>query len=215
MQLLVILMTMNTVTDNLSITVSEMRSLEEKAFARGVTVLELMERAGKECASIIETKQGTGNRTLIFCGPGNNGGDGFVCARYLAAKNEVFVVMPVELKTDTSKTNCKLALDSGIKFIGMGEAVTVRADIIIDALLGIGAKGALHGSLKEACKIINSLDSFIVSIDVPTGMDAETGECNLDAVKPNATICIHAPKTGEIKAGKNKTGELWIADIGL
>jgi len=192
-----------------------MRSLEEKAFAGGVTVLELMERAGKECARIIETERGTGNSILIFCGPGNNGGDGFICARYLAAKNDVLVIVPIEPKTGAAKINYKKVLESGIKFIGMNEAAKVRADIVIDALLGIGAKGALQGPVKEACKLINSLDSFVVSIDVPTGMDAETGECDLDAVKPNATICIHAPKTGEIKAGKNKTGELWIADIGL
>lgn len=197
-----------------ALSVEEMRKLEERAFADGITVLELMERAGKECAKLMESKCGTGNRILVFCGPGNNGGDGLVCARYLAEKNDVAVVMPAEAKTDAAKTNRKRAEDAGIRVIGLEKAKTMKADIVVDALLGVGTKGALRGGIKDGCILINSLKAYRISIDVPTGMDADSGECDSDAVKPDATICIHAPKTGEVKARK-KTGELWIADIGL
>lgn len=191
-----------------AISVEEMRKLEEKAFASGIAVIGLMEHAGRECASLIESKRGTGNRILIFCGPGNNGGDGLVCARYLAGRNDVVVAMPIEPKTDAAETNHRRALDAGIRIVGLEEAGKMEADIVVDALLGIGAKGALRGPIKDACLLINSAKAYKISIDVPTGMDAESGECDADAVRPDATICIHAPKTEE-------TGELWIADIGL
>jgi hydroxyethylthiazole kinase-like uncharacterized protein yjeF len=197
-----------------AISVGEMQEIEEKAFASGITVLELMERAGRECAKLIESKRGTGNRIVIFCGPGNNGGDGLVCARYLAEKNDVAVVMPIEPKTDAAKANRKRAEDAGIRIVGPEEA-KMKADIVVDALLGIGAKGALRGKIRDGCILINSLKAYKISIDVPTGIDADSGERDLDAVKPDATICIHAPKTGEMKAGKRATGELWIADIEL
>jgi len=197
------------------ISVSQMRKLEEKAYSEGVTVLELMERAGKQCANLIESKLSTGKRILIFCGPGNNGGDGLVCARHLSEKNEVTVVMLIEPKTEAAKTNYNKVEDIGISIVDLEEAKEIDADIVIDALLGIGAKGALRGKIKDACILINSIKAYNVSIDVPTGMNAETGECDPDAVKPDATICIHAPKTGEVKAGKNRTGELWVVDIGL
>ena len=198
-----------------SVSVKEMRELEENAFASGITVLELMERAGRECAGLIESKRGTGNRILIFCGPGNNGGDGLVCARYLNEKNKVVVAIPIESKTDAAKTNYRRAEDAGIRIISLEEAGNMEADIVVDALLGIGTKGTLRGEMRDACVLINSVKAYKISIDVPTGLDAEGGERNSDAVKPDATICIHAPKTGEVKAGKQVTGELWIADIGL
>ncbi len=194
----------------------EMRELEEKVFAKGTTVLELMECAGKECVRLIEEKLGTGKRILVFCGPGNNGGDGLVCARYLCKSNKVIVVMPLEPKTDAAKRNLQLIEKEKINIITqLRDAEKLRCDIAVDALLGIGAKGTLRGPVKNVCRFINSLETYRVSIDVPTGMDAETGSCDPDAVRADATICIHAPKTGEIKAGKEKTGELWVADIGL
>ncbi len=193
------------------ITVKEMRELEEKAFAAGITVEELMERAGKECAALIESKLGVGKRIVVFCGPGNNGGDGLVCARYLKKRNAVSVILVKEPATDAAKKNLERAREAGVRTGGGCE----RIDIIIDAVLGIGARGALRGEIKEASKIINNIEGFRVSIDVPTGMDADTGECDPDAVRPDATICIHAPKAGEIRAGKEKTGDLWVADIGF
>ena len=192
-----------------------MRALEEKAFAGGTSALELMDRAGKECARIIEERRGTGNRILVFCGPGNNGGDGLVCARYLAEKNEVTIVMPLEPRTKEAKTNFELAKAAEMKFAWMTEIVAAKPDIVVDALLGIGARPGLRGEVLDSCMLINSFDTFTVSIDIPTGMDADSGECDPNAVIPNATICIHAPKTGEIKAGGTKTGLLWVADIGL
>jgi NAD(P)H-hydrate epimerase len=97
----------------------------------------------------------------------------------------------------------------------MDEVSFYKPDVVVDALLGIGAKLPLRGEIKEAAKLINSYNAYKVSIDVPTGMDADTGETDLDFVKPDATIALHAVKTGMEKAGKEKTGEIWVLDIGL
>ena len=132
------------------LTVKRMRELEEKAFASGTTVEELMERAGRKCAELIESKLGAGKRILVFCGPGNNGGDGLVCARYLNEKNEVSVILVKEPGTDIAKKNLSRAKEAGVEI----SASCDKADIIIDALLGIGAKGALRGEIKGACRII-------------------------------------------------------------
>ncbi len=193
------------------ITVKGMRQLEEMAFASGATVEELMEKAGKRCAELVESRLGTGKKILVFCGPGNNGGDGLVCARHLNERNDVSVILVKEPSTEVARKNLEKAKEAGVEIASSCD----KADIIIDALLGIGAKGALRGEIKGACRIINGMGGFKVSIDVPTGMDADTGECDEHAVKPDATICIHAPKAGEIKAGKEKTGMLWVVDIGL
>jgi NAD(P)H-hydrate epimerase len=193
------------------ISVREMRELEEKAFSGGTSVLELMERAGKECARLIESRLGKGKKIIVFCGPGNNGGDGFVCARYLAEANDVSLVVPIEPKTEEARANHHRAEDAGIRTVKLDEAHGEKADVVVDALLGVGAMGALRGLVKGSCSMINSMKGFKVSIDVPTGMDADTGGRDPDAVRPDATICIHAPKKGVGKAA----GELWIADIGL
>jgi NAD(P)H-hydrate epimerase len=197
------------------VSVEEMRRMEGNAFASGVSVLDLMERAGRECARLIESKLETGNRILIFCGPGNNGGDGLVCARYLKQKYDVYIVVPIEPKTEAAQAKYQEAKNKQIRIISMDEVAFFKPDLIVDALLGIGARLPLRGAIKDACGLINSLDGFKVTIDIPSGMDAETGESDPDAVRPDATICIHAPKTGVIKAGEAKAGELWIADIGL
>ncbi|MBU0591805.1 NAD(P)H-hydrate epimerase [Candidatus Micrarchaeota archaeon] len=200
-----------------AISVKKMRELEENAFANGTTVLELMERAGKACADMIKNKYSARN-AIVFCGPGNNGGDGLVCARYLVDFGfGVSVILPIEPKTDATKTNYERAKSAGVVFVKLDDLQDNenRFYIVIDALLGIGAKGKLRGEIKKSCQLINSMSGFKISIDIPTGMNADTGECDPDYVEPDATIGIHAPKTGEIKAGKKKTGESWIVDIGL
>lgn len=187
------------------ISVEQMRKLEHEAFERGATVEELMERAGKACAEEIEKRLGTGIRIAVFIGPGNNGGDGLVAARYLNEKNDVVVVLVKEPKTDAAKLNYQRAREAGMEFGNVEDAV-----VIVDAMLGIGARNPLRGEIREACIMINGMAGFKVSIDVPTGVGAD-GDIDADAVRPNATICLHDCKEGCEKAG----GELWIADIGL
>lgn len=193
------------------ISVIEMRKLEERKFASGTAILELMELVGKRCAEAIEERFGAGKRVAVLCGPGNNGGDGYVCARYLKERNDVRLIIVKEPKAGAARANLERAKAEGLRIAkSIGDA-----DIIVDALLGIGARGALRGEVKEACLAINRSRAKKVSIDVPTGMDADSGECDGDAVRPDATLALHLPKTGMLKAGKGRTGELLVIDIGL
>jgi hydroxyethylthiazole kinase-like uncharacterized protein yjeF len=192
------------------ISVEEMRELEEKAFASGITVLELMERAGSECAKLIESKMGSGNKILVFCGPGNNGGDGLVCARYLQEKNQVAIILPIEPKTESAKTNLVHAKKLGIRIESDSSSVNFKPDIVVDALLGIGARGPLRGKIRESCRIINLLPGKKISIDIKTGIDVMHNELDKDTVKAEVVICIHAPKTKQ-----ELHEEFWIADIGI
>lgn len=192
------------------ITVREMRELEEHAFENGATVDSLMERAGRACADEIGKRLGAGKKIVVFVGPGNNGGDGLVAARYLGKNNEVSLVIVKEPRTEAAKKNLERAKDAGL-----GCAPACDADIIIDAMLGIGARGALRGEIKEACMEFNRIKGFKIAIDVPTGVDADSGESDDDAVRADATICLHECKQGCAKAGKNIRGELWTVGIGL
>ena len=187
------------------ISVEEMRKLEGKAFASGVTADELMERAGKACADEIEKRLGSGKRIAIFIGPGNNGGDGLVAARYLKRKNKVTAIVVREPKTEAARRNYERARKAGVGF-----ADTETADIIVDALLGIGTKGELRGDIRDACRRINSMEGFKVAIDLPSGLGAD-GKADENAVRADATICIHDCKEGCEKTG----GEFWVVDIGL
>lgn len=192
------------------ISVGKMRELEKRAFANGATIDGLMERAGKACADEIERRLGSGKRICVFIGPGNNGGDGLVAARHLNDKNEVMLIIVKEPGTESARRNLKRAIEAGIRSGEAGDA-----DILVDALLGIGARGALRGEIARACQRINGMEGFKVAIDVPTGMDADSGECDPDAVRADATICLHDCKQGCAKAGESITGNLWIVDIGL
>ncbi len=197
------------------ISLPRMRELEAKAVEHGETILSLMEKAGRECAHIIKLKFGHNKNVLVFCGPGNNGGDGIACGRHLSRHNNVSIVLAARPKTEAARVNLDMARNAGIEVIGLDEAWERECDIIIDALLGVGARGAIRGHIREACRIINAKKAHKVSIDAPTGLDLVTGECDPEAVKPDATICLHAPKSGQIHAGTEKTGKLWVADIGL
>ncbi len=201
-----------------SISVEEMKRIEEKAYSTGTRSYDLMERAGKQCALIIREMGYLGKNILVFCGPGNNGGDGLVCARELSKDNTIIAVLPLPLKTEISRRNLELLERSGVRIAGLDIAksmVTASwADLIVDALLGMGAKGEPRPPLDSTCELINSSNAKIVSIDVPTGMDADDGSISGVYILPDVTISIHAHKNG-VLASEDKAGRLALADIGL
>jgi len=190
-----------------AVSVAEMKDLENKKLEEGLSIFDLMDRVGKACAKIIETKLGTGNRILIFCGPGNNGGDGYATAHYLRENNDVRIIAVKEPKTEPAQRCCERVKDLIVDYI--------EADIVVDAMLGFSAKLPLRGEIKRYAKKINGMNAKKIAIDIPTGIDADTGDADEDAVRVDATICLHMPKNGVIRAGKKVSGELWVADIGL
>ena len=200
----------------------EMRALEANAEYFGISLLQLMENAGRNVAAEIASRFETGKSVAIFCGLGGNGGDGFVAARHLLSLGfKVTVVLAGRTRDIVHETAQKnFYVLTFLKDIPVLEAEdssaipSVEADIVIDALLGTGTKGTLKPLIRQLVEHINSMSGFKVAVDVPTGMDSDTVESLGVAVKADVTVTFHAPKTGLINAKKN-VGELIVKDIGL
>ncbi|MEM3566675.1 MAG: NAD(P)H-hydrate dehydratase [Candidatus Bathyarchaeia archaeon] len=205
------------------ITSREMRALELNAEYFGVSLLQLMENAGRNVAQEIAKRFTPDKRVAVFCGLGGNGGDGFVAARHLSAMGfKVTVILAGKAK----EISHKAALENWKALQFLKESVTihevsdsaltpnVEADIVVDALLGTGTKGRLKPPIQQLVEKINMLNAFKVAVDVPTGIDSDTGEVLGTAVKANLTITFYKAKAGLEKA-KDYVGELLVKDIGL
>ena len=174
----------------------EVRVLDANSEHRGVPTLTLMENAGTGLAEHLLEMGAKGKRVVLLCGSGNNGGDGFVAARHLhgRCKVDLVLVRPADqVRTDIARTNLKRAELDGVPIhvppAPYGELLA-KADLVVDALLGVGAEGAPRGAYAEAIRAINASGKRVVSADVPSGWHTEL------AVRPEVTVTFHAPKEG-------------------
>ena len=206
-----------------TITSREMRALELNAEYFGVSLLQLMENAGHIVALEIASRFKQDKSVAIFCGLGGNGGDGFVAARHLSAMGfKVTVVLAGKAKDISHKAalenwNALQYLKETIPIYEVHDSTLipeVKAEIVVDALLGTGTKGKLKPPILQLVEKINSLDAFRVAVDVPTGIDADTGEVLGTAVKAHLTITFHKSKKG-LENAKDYVGELAVKSIGL
>ncbi len=206
------------------ITSREMHALETNAEYFGVSRLQMMENAGRGVAEEIASRFTPEKaRVAVFCGLGGNGGDGFVAARHLASlgfKVDVVLAGRTGDVVDEAARKNWLALQPLKDVIRLCEAYDsalipeIEAEVVLDALLGIGLKGALRPPVSRMVEEINKLDAFRVSVDVPTGIDSDSGSVLGDAVKAHLTVTFHKAKPGLEKA-KDYTGEVVVKDIGL
>ncbi len=208
---------------NSPITSREMRALEVNAEYFGINLLQLMELAGHNVAYEVTSRFAKGSRVAIFCGLGGNGGDGFVAARHLLASGFDVTVVLVgrgrDISHEAALKNWLILqpLQGKLKLIEVADSAAipkVEADIVIDALLGTGTKGKIKPPIAQVVEYINSMSGFKVAVDVPTGIDADTGETLGNTVKADLTVTFHKAKMGLEKAKKH-IGELVVADIGL
>jgi NAD(P)H-hydrate epimerase len=209
--------------NQMAITSREMRALEINAEYFGVSLLQLMENAGRNVALEIASRFSREQKIAIFCGLGGNGGDGFVAARHLLSMGfKVSVILAGKGKDITHEA----ALSNWCALQSLRESIPVQevadssaipkvdAEIVVDALLGTGTKGKLKPPITQMVEYINALDAFKIAVDVPTGMDSDTGEVLGNAVKANVTVTFHKAKTG-LYGAKKYVGELIVRDIGL
>ncbi len=190
------------------ITFLESRVLDKNAEFFGVPLSQLMENAGQSVAQIAWDRFHPA-RVAILCGPGNNGGDGFVAARYLAPKCQVTIVLtgpPHGIKTQLAEDNFRKAQDMGIPIEGYSLEVVKRQDVLIDAMLGSGLTGGLLEPYHSIVQDINALSLPVVSVDIPTGHGGSV------AVSPRLTITFHDIKESMTPA---TCGEILIQDIGI
>jgi len=205
------------------ITSREMRALELNAEYFGVLQLQLMENAGHNIALEIASRFKPDKSVAIFCGLGGNGGDGFVAARHLSSLGfKVTVILAGKAKEISHKAalenwNALQFLKESISIHEVDDSSlipNVTAEIVVDALLGTGTKGKLKPPILQLVEKINALNAFRVAVDVPTGIESDTGEILGAAVKANLTITFHRTKKG-LESAKEYVGELIVKDIGL
>lgn len=208
------------------ITSREMRALELNSEYFGVSRLQLMENAGQSIAAEIALRfKPDKTRVAIFCGSGGNGGDGFVAARHLACLGfEVDVILAgksEEIMNDEARRNW-LALQALKDVVALHEVYdsslvpSVKAEVEVDALLGIGLKRALRPPILQLVKEINEMKGFCLSVDAPTGLDSDSGNVFGEAVRADLTVTFHRVKPGLAKTkAKKYVGELLVKGIGL
>ena len=193
----------------------------------GVPGVVLMENAGRGCAEIViaELKKRKGSKVCVFCGTGNNGGDGFVIARHLknaGVKVVVGLCGPGSKIKGDALVNYKIASDMKIpveQLADMGKSVKTLAedcDLIVDAIFGTGLTGTLAGGFDKLIDVINSLNKPIIAVDIPSGLDSDTGESLGPAIKAIMTVTFAAAKKGfKNPRSVEYTGDVYIASIGI
>ncbi|HEX7300908.1 MAG TPA: NAD(P)H-hydrate dehydratase [Solirubrobacteraceae bacterium] len=181
---------------------------------RGVSGLELMERAGRGLADMTNELVASGP-VAVACGKGNNGGDGYVAARLLrdaGREVRVLAVAPAHELRGDARANAER-----VEGIEAFDATRLEGcAVAIDALLGTGFSGAPHGPVAEAIAALNGAGLPVVAADVPSGVDASTGVVAGEAVRARATATFAAAKPGLwINPGKAHAGEVRVVDIGI
>jgi hydroxyethylthiazole kinase-like uncharacterized protein yjeF len=200
-----------------------MRAVDRWAInVRGVSSLDLMERAGAGVTRIVEHVAPDGP-SVVVCGKGNNGGDGLVVARLLRETGRsVTVVCVASLGNFAGDARANLERLPGEAPLVLTEdrerskQALTEAMVIVDALLGTGFEGEPRGAVGEAIEDVNAATAPVVSVDVPSGVDVSTGVASGAAVRAAVTVTFHAGKPGLwIAPGKGHAGEVHTIDIGI
>ncbi len=205
------------------LTAAQMREVDRRTIELGIPGLVLMENAGCRVVEFLsETFQPiSGQRIVIFCGKGNNGGDGLVIARQLFTRfnpvslNVVLTDIPEE-NTD-AHANFRMLSASGIPVSDRWSGGTSPASLVIDAVLGTGLKGPATGRSLDAIRQINTLFPLakVVSVDLPSGMPSDTGSPSVECVRADYTVTFTAPKISHVMPSNcDAMGEWRVDPIG-
>jgi len=210
------------------LTAIQVKKLDLKAREKfGIPALLLMENAGRAISDeVLKIIAGRKVKVAIFCGKGNNGGDGFCAARHLFTKGinaDIYLCGNANWVKGEAKTNLDilLKLKRNIFEINQDNLKRVkrrisRYSLVIDALLGVGLKGEVTGIIAEIIKMINAAKAYVLSVDIPSGLDATTGKILGVSVEADKTVTFVSKKMGMVKGqGKGFCGETIVIDIGL
>ncbi len=212
-----------------SVTAEEMRLIDEKAIHEfGIPSLILMEHAGLACArETLKLLRGKGKKVAVFCGKGNNGGDGFVVARHLANRGFEPIVFyfqsPLEMKPDPlanfrilEKIKVSLIDCSENLPVGRVKAALKKVRVVVDALFGTGLSKPVGEPFKTAIALMNKSGRPVVSVDIPSGLNADTGEVMGACVRATVTVALGLPKKGFLRReAKRFIGRVVVADISI
>lgn len=199
---------------------AQVRELERRAIETlGVTDYELMCRAGAAAFAAIERRWPKARSIAVVCGAGNNAGDGLVVARLAhAAGYAVTVLLVVEAQRfkGAAAQAAAAGADAGLAFVPFEPAALARADVIVDALLGTGLTRPVSTQFRAAVDAVNAAAAPVLALDVPSGLDADSGWPSPVAVQATATITFIALKQGLfLGAAADHCGELELAALGV
>jgi len=206
----------------MEITVKQMMQIEENGHQMGFLRKFMMENAGASAVRRLEEKLDnlSSKNILIFAGLGNNGGDAFVIARHLAGRGSKVTVVLLgnseKIRTEESQWNWKLLekMDS-IKLIAEEKfSGEYTADIIVDGILGTGISGSIREPYASAMNFINKSKAYKLAVDVPSGLDPDTGSTSNIFVTADMTVTFHKMKIGMPKR-KDLCGKIFVEKIGI
>ncbi|MCK7611207.1 NAD(P)H-hydrate dehydratase [Roseibium sediminicola] len=207
------------------LTPEEMAAADRLTIAAGVPGIVLMERAGQAVARAALKLGAPGGAVLVLCGPGNNGGDGFIAARCLAAAGyrvETRLLKAAEaLKGDALEAfgrmdMAALPLLKDDRIADDAAEALTRADLIIDALFGAGLDRPLQGGAAELVEAVNRSGKPLLAVDLPSGLNGADGAVPGVAIKARATVTFFRQKPGHLLyPGRALCGEITVADIGI
>ena len=206
----------------MEITVDQMYQIENNGHAMGFLKKFMMENAGAAAVKRLVEKLGNveSKNILIFAGMGNNGGDGLVMARHLAGYDAKPIVkllgLPENIKTEESNWNWSLLQKMPSVKLLTGNEINFdfTPDVIVDGILGTGISGDIKEPYASAINYINNQNCFKFAVDVPSGLDPQTGETANIVAKCNMTVTFHKMKQG-IPKRKDLTGDLFAEKIGI
>jgi ADP-dependent NAD(P)H-hydrate dehydratase / NAD(P)H-hydrate epimerase len=204
-----------------AVTAAQMRALEAKAIHEcGIPAFVLMDHAGKAVAEATRyLLKGRRGKVIAVCGGGNNGGDGIVAARWLKGWRipaEVHWLADPRQFKGSAALHCSIARKFGVPFTAFNSRRPAGAAIFVDALLGTGFSGPVRGLYKEAIDFLNYTEQPVVSVDIPSGLDADSGRPSDVAVRADVTVTMAFPKRGLLTTeGRPYRGRLVVADIGI
>lgn len=208
-----------------AITVSMMRTAEDAAVKEyGIPEMVMMENASRavavEALSVI--KQKAVSRVIILCGGGNNGGDGLACARHLYNHTmiEPLILLCKGKQAFTGSARMQYDIISKMSLPVIETDLPLNQftedTLVIDAIFGTGLKGTISGTIKTIIDSVNTSPATVVAIDIPSGLDADTGDTYGSAVHADITVTMGAPKTGMLKPlAQQFVGRMIVADIGI
>jgi len=206
-----------------ALTAEQSREIEQRAVAEtGVSLPALMRAAGTAVAHEVRERTAENATVVVACGSGNNGGDGWVAARELHISGRhvrVLALRSPDQLTGIAADAAREALDAGVAWsapTGAPGPSEWAADVIVDALLGTGAVLPLRDDVAAWCSAINGGSAYVLAVDVPTGVDSDSGARSPDAVRADCTVTFTAPKLGLVThPGAASAGEIAVADIGI
>ncbi len=212
------------------LTATQMREADRRTTADiGIPSIALMENAGRQVVSAMETKFDDleQSRVAVICGRGNNGGDGFVVARTLHQRGtdvQVFLLGTIAGVKGDAGTNLNLLEQIGVPIVEIPNNDTwnlcgpeiATYDLLVDAICGTGLKKPLSGLSQTVVSAINEINSPVVAVDVPSGLSANTNDLIGETIRANVTVTLGAPKLPLVlPPGDRYVGELIVVDIGI